>query len=99
MVGYHFTNERSRSRSRDEGGSTLDRLIRCFDRTSRRFSDEQKRILAELVIRHGHRGLTFTVKVMKDHGLIAQSTYDRDCIGVRRALAELRTLNGAKALK
>ena len=70
-------------------GRPFDHVIRCFEgafRGRHPLTDEQKRLAAELVIRHGRSGLTFVVKVMKDHGLIARSTYDRDCMGVRRAL-------------
>jgi hypothetical protein len=88
----------SNKRKSAAGGRTLDRVVRCFDgvvRNRRTLTDGQKQMAAELAMRHGHRGLSFAVKVMKDHGLIAASTYDRDCMGVRRALAELRTPNGA----
>jgi hypothetical protein len=78
------------------GGRARDSVVLCFDgcmRNRRPLTNAQKQMAAELAIRHGHRGLSFTVKVMKDHGLIAESTYDRDCMGVRRAMAKVRTPN------
>ena len=70
-------------------GRMRDSVVLCFDgamRNCRRLTSEQKQLAAELAIRHSHRGLSFTVKVMKDHGLVADSTYERDCSSVRRAI-------------
>lgn len=66
----------------------------CFDGTRRNrqpMSYSDKRNMAEIVFRHGHRGLDFTVKVLKDYGLIAKCTYYLDCSHVRRSI---RILNG-----
>jgi hypothetical protein len=70
-------------------GRLRDSVVLCFDgsmRNCRPLTNAQKQMAAELAIRHGHRGLSFTVKVMKDHGLIADSTYELDCMSVRRAM-------------
>jgi len=79
----------SKPKKNERVGGKMNRLVVYFNDATRnrvKFTEDQKRLSAEIVARHAHRGLRFVVKIMVDYGLVSKTTYDRDCMCVRRAI-------------
>ena len=78
-----------------KNGAKMDSLIACFDTATRtikriKFTEDEKRLSAKIVERHGHRGLRFVIKTMVDYGLVSETTYYLDCMCVRQAMRVIK---------